>query len=260
MSKDVLTRLNEFDPAAGREPSEAEWTRSRAQMERIMDEPLQTSDAVRRAPRRAFTLAGAVAAAATVGVVGVVAVATLIPSGGAFASWQPVPTQATAEQSLEQAEDCAQSWEDGPTNAITSSDVFLAERRGEGSLTIMKKGAAVIECIDVDGGPASWMMLTTLDGQPISTSPTGAEVVVDSVGATGEDVNQYTTLVGRVGPDVTGVSVTASDGTAVVASVSSGWFVAWWPGADGADPESRPVTVTAGTTTAEYVLSDLTGW
>ena len=43
--------------------------------------------------------------------------------------------------------------------------------------------------------------------------------------------------VGRVGTDVTGVTLVLGDGTSVQATVTNGWYAAWWPG-NGA-PDSR---------------------
>jgi hypothetical protein len=257
MSKDILTQLSELDPSRGRAPSPAEWTRSNAQIERIMLDSPRPATKSRHLPRRTAALVGAAAALVTVGAV---AATTLMPNENAFASWRPIPTAATAGQALEQAEGCSTSWEQGPANPITADDVILAERRGDSQLTLMMKDAAIIECIDIGDGPTTWMMLTSPDGKLAGPAATGEDVVIDTIGATGEGSAQYTNVVGRVGPDITGVSVVVSDGTEVVASVTDGWFVAWWPGADGTDPDGMTVRITTPDETTETTVSSLYAW
>jgi hypothetical protein len=37
---------------------------------------------------------------------------------------------------------------------------------------------------------------------------------------------------GPIGPGVTGVSITRSDGSSIQATVKNGWYLAWWPGSE----------------------------
>jgi hypothetical protein len=57
----------------------------------------------------------------------------------------------------------------------------------------------------------------------------------------------YTLVEGNITDEVTGVALVLSDGTVVQTSITSGTFVAWWPGSD--DPTSAQITTASGTTT-----------
>jgi len=48
-----------------------------------------------------------------------------------------------------------------------------------------------------------------------------------------EGSQQFSQLVGRTGPGVTGVTLRLRGGTRVTASLANGWFLAWWPGMQG---------------------------
>jgi hypothetical protein len=45
-----------------------------------------------------------------------------------------------------------------------------------------------------------------------------------------DDGQPYGTMIAQAGPDVTGATLTLTDGSVVTATVQNGWVVAWWPG------------------------------
>jgi hypothetical protein len=62
---------------------------------------------------------------------------------------------------------------------------------------------------------------------------------------------QALTLVdGRSGTGVTSVRIDRSDGSSIKATVSGGWYLAWWPGT--AQATMAAVTATIGTTTEHF--------
>ena len=61
-----------------------------------------------------------------------------------------------------------------------------------------------------------------------------------SMGSRGEE---WSNIVGLVGPGVTGVEGRLDNGRVVQASVKAGWWAAWWPGPEGGGSKksmSRP--------------------
>ncbi len=83
-----LEQLTVLDPARGRQPSDAEWARSRAMVDRV------TAGRPARPMRRTLVV---VAAAAAAGAVGAVTLPSLLHSTAetAYASWTPAPGSLT---------------------------------------------------------------------------------------------------------------------------------------------------------------------
>ena len=233
-----MEQLKALDPMRGHEPSPDQWARARADVERIM-----RAAPVNPWPRRAVLGAAAAAVA-----VGIVAVSTVVPGATekAFASWTPRPGTVEGEQRLALARTCATSW--GGTS-VTPEDVLVAESRGTSSLVIMKKSdGAVAECMTVVPDEVfGWQQLT--EG-PVATPP-GTTTTLETMSSRGSGDSAYSSIVGQVGPDVTGVDVRLDDGRVIGASVASGWWTAWWPGEQGGQPERTSVVVhtAAGSTT-----------
>lgn len=57
--------------------------------------------------------------------------------------------------------------------------------------------------------------------------------------------------VGRVGGDVSAVSLVLKDGSHIGATTSDGWFAAWWPG--GEEAQSAKITTTTGISTQQLI-------
>jgi hypothetical protein len=98
---------------------------------------------------------------------------------------------------------------------------------------------------------------TCLQGGSLSiassnSGPNQADVPAGQVQLTGSGMKnssgQALTLVdGRIGAGVTAVTIDRSDGSSVQATVSGGWYLAWWPGTVPAT--TADVTTTTGTVT-----------
>ena len=76
----------------------------------------------------------------------------------------------------------------------------------------------------------------------VTTKPVAADGL--TVLSAGNSADRYATLVGQVGADVQGVDVRTHDGRTVPASVSGGYYIAAWEGADFGDRDHLDQTVT----------------
>lgn len=244
-----LERLSLIDPSRDRVLTDAEQRRANAALERIV---AQATPSTQPSTSRRLKLVGGFGGATVALVAG-----GLLFSGAASAAWKPVPDIASPSQAAEQATDCAASWPDHrPAGQVPASDILLAERRGDGHLTLLKKGDTVVSCFDIGVGGAGWGVIY----DPIvstKTAPAGDSVRVFSVETSGDGAAGYTDIIGRVGQDVTGVEVIAPDGTVVTASVSDGWFAAWFPGADPRGSLTTRVVVHSGGAERTSVVTDL---
>jgi hypothetical protein len=221
-----LQQFTALDPAAQREPSSAEWDRSRMNLERTMNNAPPAPQA-RALTSRRFTV-GLVAAAA-VAVTGVLGVPALFPSTAerAVADWIPTPGSLTGADVLPQAKACADGGVGGfDPGSVSASQVVLADQRGVTTQLILKQGAVVVECLVVDTDqPLAWM---TMDESRPATAT--KPITIEMLSARGEGDDEYSSVTGRVDPAVTGVDIILRDGKVIRTSAKATWWGAWWPG------------------------------
>ncbi|MGI3786787.1 MAG: hypothetical protein ACRYG2_39080, partial [Janthinobacterium lividum] len=223
-----LHDLAQLDPARHRRVSEEETIRGRAQLERTIATPLTPPVTARqqRTRRRigvVSALAGGAAASA------VLVTTTIGGTTAAYADWTPTPSHLSATKAVQQANDCAKSW-DSPVT-LDESNILLAEHRGDGTITLVQHDGTVRACSSVDPDvPTGWELLEGPGAEP-TKAPAADGVRIMSVGSEGEGDKAYSSQIGRVGSDVAGVDVLTPDGR-VEATIRNGWFVAWWPGAE----------------------------
>lgn len=248
---DDLSRLATLDPARGREPTEAEWSRSRARLAAAMTEPAEVRRP--RARRMVIGLAAATVLAAGAALAG----PALTPDGDvAYASWTPVPENLPDAESLATARDCAASWAGGD---LPAGEVVLAERRGDTVLLIMwLRGGPLISCSSLGSGePAGASRLSDDGDQEPPLPPAGRVSLAGGMGATGDGDTWYSEASGRVGPGVTGVDITLPDGATVRASVRQGWWAAWWPGHEAGEADAVRIVVHSGGEQRSYRPGEL---
>jgi hypothetical protein len=221
-----LQQFTALDPAAEREPSQAEWNRSRMNLERTMND-VQPAPRARELMSRRFTV-GLVAAAA-VAVTGVLGVPALFPGTAerAVADWIPTPGSLTGADVLPQARACAGGGVGGfDPQSVSADQVVLADQRGVTTQLIVKQGAVVVECLVVDvDQPLAWM---TMDESRPATATT--PITIEMLSARGEGDDEYSSVTGRIDPSVTGVDVILGDGTVIRTTAKATWWGAWWPG------------------------------
>ncbi|MEE6310777.1 hypothetical protein V1634_28445 [Plantactinospora veratri] len=247
-----LEQLAVLDPARERTPTELEWARSQAFVERVMAGGVTRKSAQR--PVRRWLGVGAAAAAA--GVVAALVVPALLPGAAekAIASWTATPSSRTGEQVLPQARACGAN-EVGGSSTVRPADVLLAEQRGVATLLILKKSSGnVVECLSV--GEDQFASMALADSRPLPAPP-ASMVNLETMSSVGSGDSMWSNIIGLVGPGVTGVDVRLDDGRLFQASVRAGWWAAWWPGPEGGEVDRLTVLVHTANGTTSYRPSEL---
>ncbi|GLY51642.1 hypothetical protein [Lentzea sp. NBRC 102530] len=227
----MMTDLKDLDPARDREPSQLEWVRSTAHVERVIG----GTHASERSSRSRRTIIGLAATAAAASVLAGIA---LVPGATdeAFAQWTPTPGQPASDLVLPQARACASEW---GASAPAATDVVLAEQRGIATILILKKDAGLAECMAIGEEVFNYQLLTNGQVEPLS----GAGVTYETSSSSGSGDDQYSRIVGRKGPDVTKVEIQLADGRVITAGTGSEWWTAWWPGPEGGEVGTWKVVV-----------------
>jgi hypothetical protein len=169
----------------------------------------------------------------TAGTAAAVAVAVSLSSGAAsaFAGWQATPTTPTTAPAAPAGQACGQGL---GTAALTDS-------RGPYTAAIYSQGDTTAVCLSGNG--------ISMSSRETSPSPVAAPVgqLQYAGGGTRDSAgNQLMLADGRAGAGVTAVAFDLSDGTTVQATVTDGWYMAWWPGT--ATATKAQVTTASGTT------------
>jgi hypothetical protein len=252
MNMNDLEQLAPLDPARGREPSVAEWSRSYTQVERVLAGRQSMTPAHARRSVVGRLGVGAVAVAAAVAAAA--AVPALLPGSTdkALAAWTAVPANLTGEQVMPQAQQCAK--QGGGTAPANPSDVLLAEQRGIATLLIMKRSAGSVECMTL-GPDETSAAQPLLAGPP--TAPVNGLVSLERMSSLGSGDEQYSQVVGLINASVTGVDVVLYNGTVIHASRRSGWFAAWWPGPEGGEADALRIVVHTAAGDTTYRPADL---
>jgi hypothetical protein len=249
-----LDALISVDWSSDRQVSDVELRRSRAHVERLIADPAYSAPPARKRPalRRPVL---AFAAAAVVAVTVAVSISVAAPGQRAFASWTAVPTEQGVNQALGQARECAATWlGDVPHGGLTAEDVLLAETRGDASLTVVRKGDHPVVCLRVTStSPILWGDLRGSD-----TAATLAPTKVASNGFTmsSDSGHRFTYTAGQAGADVSSVEVITQDGTKITASLSNGYWAAWWPG-EVTEPDDVRIVVHSTDGTTSYSPRDI---
>lgn len=125
----------------------------------------------------------------------------------------------------------------------------LADARGSSTMILLEaaKGQARASCLSGSSASETVMSVGPVGGQVASLAAGRAQGI--STGSQGAmSGHPFTCTEGRVGADVTGVTIVLMDGTQVSATVANGHFAAWWPGS--AQAVAQEVATSSGTTTS----------
>ena len=179
----------------------------------------------------ALGAAGATGLAAAAGVI----VALGSGAAPAFAGWQAKPTAAAPTQIAQAVQDCGQGL----------GSPVVTDSRGPYTAAIYAKSTTSNVCLAGNG-------ISMASGSTSSKVSTPAPDVIQFGGGGMRDSagDALTLADGRVGTAVTGVTIDLSDGTDVQATVSNGWYLAWWPG--NVSATTAQVTTASGTNTITY--------
>jgi hypothetical protein len=171
----------------------------------------------------------------TTGTAAVIALVVSLSSGAApaFAGWQATPTTSASAPPVPAGRSCGQGL----------GSPVLTDARGPYTAAIYAQGDMTDVCLSGNG--------VSMSSNSSSSSSAQASVAAGQLqfsgGATRDAAgNQLTLADGLAGAGVTAVTFDLSDGTAVQATVSGGWYMAWWPGT--ATASKADVTTASGTT------------
>lgn len=160
--------------------------------------------------RPALAALGLSAAAAAAGT------AILLGSSAApaFAGWTASPTAPLRGQLAAAQQQCGKG----------AGTPVLTDTRGPYTASIYANGS---NCVEGNG----IMINSSTGGGGTSGIPAGT-IELNGAGESDSDGHALTMVDGPIGADVTGVTITRSDGSPVQATVKNGWYLAWWPGAE----------------------------
>lgn len=169
----------------------------------------------------------------TTGTAAVVALVVSLSSGAApaFAGWQATPTTPTTSPAAAAGQSCG--------GVVGTPD--LTDARGPYTAVIYTQGDTQYVCLS---GNDIFMQTSSTSSRPVAVAAGQLQfsggVTQDSAG------DQLTVADGRTGSGVTAVSFDLSDGSTVEATVSGGYYMAWWPGT--ATATSAEITTASGMT------------
>ncbi len=208
-----------------------------AQLDRTAIARLRALDYHPRRHRRRRPALGALGAAGLAATAGTI-IALGSGAAPAFAGWQSTPTAPAASQLAQAQADCGQGL----------GSPVLTDSRGPYTASIYSQSTTSDVCLA--GNSVSMSSSTTS-----STVPTLASDGIQFAGGGMRDSagDALTLSDGRVGSDVTGVTIELSDGSSVQATVSNGWYLAWWPG--DVTATQAQITTASGTNTVTYPAS-----
>lgn len=191
---------------------------------------LEVAPRVGRARRRRRQLAGALACLAVCG--GAAGVAALLSAGPAVA-WAPVPSLVAGRAAAAAASSCRSDLAqlEAHEHSLTfpgSPTVLLVEQRGTTTSVLVTGGGLLGECIGVTSGPYSSVRTAIV---PVPAPSRSATLSLVDNGVISGPAGVARVIIGRVSPAVAAVQVRTASGLIVHASVTGGFYMAWWPNA-----------------------------
>ena len=166
----------------------------------------------------------------------VIAVATLASSAApAFAGWSPTPTRPAAGQLAAAQQAC---------RANLGTPV-LTDTRGPYTASIYADTTSSHLCLE--GGSLS--IASSGSGASQADVPAG-QIQLAGSGMKNSSGQALTLVDGRIGTGVTSVTIDRGDGSSIQATVSGGWYLAWWPGT--VQATTAQVTTATGTASEHF--------
>lgn len=162
-----------------------------------------------------IAVGGFAGAAGTAGVL-------LALTGGAtdaFAGWTPKPTIPVPRQLAAAVATC------NIQSPIAGLPLKLTDTRGPFTFEVYANSRQSATCVI---GPSFTSVTASQSSGPV-TVPAG-KIQLSTAHTTSRDGHAYAFAEGRTGAGVSAVTLLLTDGTKLAATVSNGWYVAWWPG------------------------------
>lgn len=221
-------QLRRLDLANGHSVDMSQSSRAVQTMAQVIaTEPGRTPSPSKRGRRTRYALAAAIAG------LGVVAAPVLGASTVAFADWDETPRPGSSQEIQHWGDACRQSWtETTETVGEVPHDwmVQLVELRGPWAFTVLHAPdgyeascLATEKPLTENGRTASGM------SAPLTPTPAPDGLATNGVLRSDDLPGTQYIVTGKVGSNVQAITFHA-DSTQVKATVSAGWFAAWWPG------------------------------
>jgi hypothetical protein len=191
--------------------------------------------------RRRLRSLPALGALGATGIAGTVAAIVTLGSSTApaFAGWRSKPTTPAPGQLAQAAQDCGQGL----------GSPVLSDSRGPYTASIYADSTTTDVCLSGN----VLMSSSSTSAAPASVAAGRVELLGSGRRDAAGDV--LTLVDGRTGAGVTAVTIERSDGSLVQATVSNGWYLAWWPGTAAAT--NAEITTASGTTTVAFPFGRL---
>ncbi len=186
----------------------------------------------RRVP--ALPALGALGVSATA-VAAIVAVTLGSDAAPAFAGWSPTPTPPAAGQLAAAEAQCS---------AGLGSPV-LTDTRGPYTVSIYAEQATSHLCLQ-----GRSLSIASTNTGPAEAKVSAGHVQLSGTGVQNSSGQALTLVDGRIGAGVTSVTIDRSNGSPVEATVTGGWYLAWWPGT--AHATTANLQTTAGKITQQF--------
>ena len=190
-----------------------------------------------RPRRRRISRLPAIGALGVTGIAAAVAAIVALGSSAApaFAGWRATPTSPAPGQLGQAVQACGHDL----------GSPVLTDSRGPYTASIYADSTTNDVCLS--GNEVSMSSSSTTLAP--STVATG-HIELDGGGMRDSSGNALTLVDGRTGAGVTAVTIERSDGSSVQATVTNGWYLAWWPGTVTA--RNAEVTTASGTSTVAF--------
>jgi hypothetical protein len=179
----------------------------------------------------------AIGALGTAGTAAAVAAIVALGSSAApaFAGWRPTPSTPAPGQLAQAAQACGQNL----------GNPVLTDSRGPYTASIYADSSTHDVCLSGAG-----VSMSSSSTSSASAGVAAGHIQTDGEGTRDAAGNALTLVDGRIGTGVTAVTIDRSDGSSVQATVSNGWYLAWWPGTVTAT-DAR-ITTSAGTSSVAF--------
>jgi hypothetical protein len=179
----------------------------------------------------------AIGALGATGMAAAVAAVVTLGSGAApaFAGWHATPTSPAPGQLAQAAQACGQDL----------GSPVLTDSRGPYTASIYADQTTSDLCLSGNGVS---MSSSTTSAAPASVA--AGQIDLGGGGTRDSAGNALTLVDGRTGAGVSAVTIDRSDGSSVQATVTNGWYLAWWPGTVTAT--NAQVTTASGTSTVAF--------